>query len=246
MTKKTIKNSQLKEVFNIKRNGGGKSNIVISLKNVGKKYFIHHEKPTLSEDLGQRLLRKPKEEYWALKNINLNIYKGEKVGLYGPNGAGKTTLLKIIAGISTPTLGTVRTKGRVVSLIDLESGFHLDLSGYENILLNGMIIGMPKQQIKLKASKIIDFADIGDFISAPLYTYSNGMRLRLGFSIAVHSDPDILILDELISVGDVKFRAKSEKAIEDLYKSDKTIILVSQWLRFLKSKCTRVVYVAHL
>ncbi len=233
------KNTQLKEVFNKKIN---RQNIpIIKIEKMGKKYIIHHEKPTLVEDLGKKIFKKPKEEYWALRNINLNIYKGEKVGLYGPNGAGKTTLLKLISGITSPTEGVVRTHGKIVSLIDLEAGFQPDLNGYENILLNGMIIGMTRDQIKRNIKKIIDYADIGKFISAPIHTYSNGMRLRLGFSIAINSNPDILIVDELISVGDKKFMAKTKRTIDEMYKSNKTVILVSHWLEFLQKNCTRLI-----
>ncbi len=137
------------------RNRKHTNDVVISLSDISKKYIITHEKPTLVEDVSRILRFQKKEEYWALQNVNLKIYKGEKVGFYGPNGVGKTTLLKIIAGISAPTLGRVSTKGRIISLIDLEAGFHPDLTGQENIFLNGLIIGMSKDEIERKFKLLV-------------------------------------------------------------------------------------------
>lgn len=215
--------------------------VAIDLRGVGKKYIIHHEKPTLAEDVGRKLRFQKSEEYWALKNVNLKIHQGSKIGFYGPNGAGKTTLLKIIAGISTPTEGKVRAKGRVISLIDLEAGFHPDLTGQENIFLNGLVLGMSKKEIQSKFAQIVAFADIGDFITAPMNTYSNGMKLRLGFSVAIHANPDIVLLDEVMNMGDEDFRKKSETAINTITKGKVTTIMVSQWIGFLEEFCDVVV-----
>ncbi len=220
--------------------------VVINLKGVGKKYIVHHEKPTLAEDVGRVLRFQPREEYWALQDVNLQIRKGEKVGFHGPNGAGKTTLLKIIAGISAPTTGKVKTKGRIISLIDLEAGFHPDLTGQENIFLNGLVIGMSREETKAKFAQIVDFAGIGDFITAPLYTYSSGMKLRLGFSVAVHAEPDILLLDEVMNMGDEKFRKKSEKTIQDMIENETTVLMVSQWRDFLKKNCNKLIELENL
>lgn len=214
--------------------------VVIDLHNIGKKYIVHHEKPTLAEDVGRVLRFQQKEEYWALRGVNLQIRKGEKVGFYGPNGAGKTTLLKIIAGISAPSEGKVKTKGRIISLIDLEAGFHPDLTGQENIFLNGLVIGMSRAEIKAKFAQIVDFAGIGDFITALLYTYSSGMKLRLGFSIAIHAEPEILLLDEVMNVGDEDFRKKSWKVLDRILKEGATILIVSQSVESLRLICTNV------
>lgn len=215
-----------------------KSNdIAIRLSGVSKRYTIHHEKPTLVE----RLTRGKDEEFWALKDVNLTIKKGERVGIIGPNGSGKTTLLKIIAGITTPTNGKVETHGKIVSLIDLEAGFHPDLTGIQNINLNGMLLGMTKQEIQGKLKAIISFADIGNFIDAPLFTYSNGMKLRLGFAIAVHANPDILILDEGISVGDKSFQEKSAVVIQKLIKRNITLFIVSHQIETIKQICRRYI-----
>jgi ABC-type polysaccharide/polyol phosphate transport system ATPase subunit len=218
--------------------------VVINLSNVSKKYIITHDKPTLIEDVNRILRFQKKEEYWALKDASLKIYKGEKVGLFGVNGVGKTTLLKIIARISSPTSGKVYTKGRIISLIDLAAGFHPDLTGQENVFLNGLIIGMSKQEIEGKFSQIIDFAGIGDFITAPLYTYSSGMKLRLGFSIAIHAQPDILLLDEIMSMGDKDFQEKSSQVMKEMLNNDVTLILVSHFIEHLKKYCNRLVQIS--
>jgi len=223
------------------RNRKHTNDVVISLSDISKKYIITHEKPTLVEDVSRILRFQKKEEYWALQNVNLKIYKGEKVGFYGPNGVGKTTLLKIIAGISSPTSGKVKTKGKIVSLISLDAGFHPDLTGQENIFLNGLIIGMSKAEIEAKFKQIIDFAGIGDFITAPLYTYSSGMRLRLGFSIAIHSQPDILLLDEIISMGDESFRKKTSSLMKKMFANGATLLLVSHQLEYLEANCNRLI-----
>ena len=215
-----------------------RSSIAIQLTNVSKKYIIHHEKPTLVE----ALLRPRKETFWALQNITITIRPGEKIGIIGPNGSGKTTLLKIIAGITTPTDGTVHSHGRVVSLIDLEAGFHPDLTGVQNILLNGMLLGMNRHEIAALTPDIIRFADIHGFIDAPLFTYSQGMKLRLGFSIAIHSNPDILLLDENIGVGDENFQKKSTDRLMQFHKSGRTILMASHWMHFFQRECSRLLH----
>jgi lipopolysaccharide transport system ATP-binding protein len=213
------------------------SKLAIQLENVSKKYILHHEKPTLVESLF-----KAKEEFWALKNINLQVKKGEKLGIIGPNGAGKSTLLKIITGITVPTKGSLETKGKIASLIDLSAGFHPDLTGEENIYLNGLLLGMSKNQIKANFDKIIAFSGIKKFIDSPLHTYSSGMQLRLGFSVAIHSNPYILIIDEVIAAGDEEFRKKSYAKMQDFFKKKKTIIFVSHWLETVKKLCPQTLW----
>lgn len=214
--------------------------LAVKLESVVKKYVFKHEKPTLVESIFK--IKNKKEKFTALNNISLSISRGEKVGIIGLNGAGKTTILKIIAGITTPTSGGVTTNGKVVSLINLSAGFHPELTGEENIYLSGLLIGMSKREIREKLEKIIRFSGIRKFIDAPLYTYSSGMKLRLGFSIAVHSDPDIFIIDEGISAGDEKFRIKASKKIRSFFAKNKTIIVVSHWLRFLDKNCERIIW----
>lgn len=214
--------------------------VAIQLKNATKTYELHHEKPTLSERILQE--KKP-QRFTALSKLDLVVYKGEKIGIVGSNGSGKTTLLKIIAGITTLTSGSLQTKGKIVSLIDVSAGFHPDLTGRENIFLNGLVIGMNKKEIQQKYKKIVEFADIGKFIEAPLYTYSEGMRLRLGFSVAIHADPEILILDEGISAGDLNFQQKLNTKIQEAFKQGKTILIVSHVLEYLQLYCNKILWI---
>jgi ABC-type polysaccharide/polyol phosphate transport system ATPase subunit len=212
-------------------------NSAIQLTNVSKKYILHHEKPTLTESFFKK-----REEFWALKNINLNINKGDKLGIIGLNGSGKSTLLKIITQITIPTMGRVKTLGKIASLIDLEAGFEPDLTGEENVFLNGLLMGMPKQLIQTNFQKIINFSGISKFIDSPLHTYSSGMKLRLGFSIAIHSNPDLLILDEILAAGDEEFRKKSYTKMQEFFKQDKTIVFVSHDLASIKALCPRTLW----
>jgi len=212
------------------------NNIAIRLNNISKKYILHHEKPTLVESFFKK-----KEELWALKNINFILKKGEKLGIIGPNGAGKSTLLKIITGITTPTSGETETNGRIASLIELTAGFHPDLTGEENIYINGLLLGMSRKEIKSNFKTIINFSGLRHFIDAPFYTYSDGMMLRLGFSIAIHSNPDILIVDEVLTAGDKSFQEKCQKKIKNLFKK-KTIIFVSHNLQMIKMFCPQSIW----
>ena len=209
---------------------------VIELNRVHKKYVLHQEKPTFVE----RLIKGNKREFYALRNISFKIQRGEVVGFIGPNGSGKTTLLKIIAGITSPTTGTVETRGKIVSLIGLEAGFHPDLIGRENIYLNGMLLGMKKEEIDKKLNRIIQYADIGEFIDQPLYAYSQGMKLRLSFSIALFAEPDIFLLDEQIQVGDQKFKDKIRNETKLLFNKKKTVIMASHNLYAFFDYCTRI------
>jgi ABC-type polysaccharide/polyol phosphate transport system ATPase subunit len=212
---------------------------VIKLTNVSKKYEIHRDKPTFVE----KFTINKNETYWALKKINLEIQKGERVGIIGPNGSGKTTLLKIISGITFPSEGLLEHRGRIVSLIDLEAGFHPDLSGIQNIYLQGVLLGIRKSDIKNKIRSIIKFAEINNFIAAPLYTYSSGMLLRLGFSIALYSDPNIAIIDEGLAIGDEYFRHKAICAIKQLIKRGVTWIHASHSIKIIKKTCSRIIHI---
>lgn len=209
----------------------------ITLKNVQKLYVLHHEKPTLTDTL----LKKYTEKFYALRGISLSIKKGEKIGITGRNGSGKTTLLKLIAGIASPSKGEIIRNGKIVSLIDLDAGFHADLTGIQNIKLNGMLLGMTKTELSRKLESIIQFADIGKFIDTPMFGYSLGMKLRLGFAIAIHSEPDILIMDEGFSVGDVFFKEKNIGALKNIFQSDKTLIVVSHNIEIINELCSRMV-----
>ena len=187
----------------------------------------------------QGILRK--DEFWALKEISFELKKGETLGIIGVNGAGKSTLLRLLSGIFPPDKGRIVVNGKIGSLIAVGAGFHPHMTGKENISLNGTILGMTKNEIREKYDDIIDFADIGDFIGAPVSTYSSGMRVRLGFAIAVHCEPDILLVDEVLSVGDLSFRNKCMKYMYNLRQKSRGVIFVSHNLEQIRMLCTRTI-----
>lgn len=182
-----------------------------------------------------------KAEFWALDDVSFDLKRGETLGIIGVNGSGKSTLLRLITGIFPPDRGKISYKGRVGALIAVGAGFHPHMTGKENIYLNGTILGMTKKEINRKLEEIIDFADIGDFLEAPVNTYSSGMRVRLGFSIAVHCEPDILLVDEVLSVGDLAFRNKSLRKMNEFRQKAKAIIFVSHNLDHIRVLCNRVI-----
>lgn len=232
---------------------------VIEIEHLYKKYLIHHERaPTadsLKEILSQgakRLVKKvlsigrskmsfpPSiEEFWALKDVNLAIKEGDRVALLGRNGAGKSTLLKIISRITEPTHGKLKISGRVASLLEVGTGFHPDLTGRENILLNGAIMGMSYQEIKRKFDEIVAFAEIEKFLDTPIKRYSSGMYMRLGFAIAAHLDSDIMIVDEVLAVGDSQFQEKCLKKMNEMGAHNRTVIFVSHNINSILSLCNK-------
>lgn len=205
------------------------------LNNIGKKYIISHEKEAIIRHVLPKFLRiKTYEELWALRQINLEVKQGLTYGVIGRNGAGKTTLLNIISGVTFPSWGEVFLNGKVSALLSLGAGFHPDLTGQENIYINGSILGLKIKEIKKRFKDIVEFSELGNFISAPLQTYSAGMYMRLGFAIAINVDFDILLMDELLTVGDISFQDKCLKRLRQLRNQGKTIILVSQSLDLLE------------
>lgn len=181
------------------------------------------------------------DHFWALKNVNLDINKGESIGIIGPNGSGKSTILKLIAGVSSPTTGEIKIQGKIAPLIELGAGFHPELSGRENVYLNGVILGMTKQEIRNKFDDIVNFAEIWDFIDQPVKHYSSGMYLRLAFSVAIHTDPDIFLVDEILAVGDHQFQRKCLTKIEEMKKKNITFIIVSHSPDLLKEHTNKTV-----
>jgi ABC-type polysaccharide/polyol phosphate transport system ATPase subunit len=181
-------------------------------------------------------------DFQALQDINLKVNKGEIFGIIGHNGAGKSTLLKIISGILKPTTGKVILNGKIAPLIELGAGFNGDLSGLENIYINGLLLGYPKKFIREKLDEIIEFSELRDFIHTPVKNYSSGMKAKLGFSIATIVQPDILIVDEVLSVGDHKFRKKCEEKINSMIESGTTVLFVSHSLGQIESLCNRVMW----
>jgi ABC-type polysaccharide/polyol phosphate transport system ATPase subunit len=184
-----------------------------------------------------------KDEFFALHKISFEIHAGETIGLYGPNGSGKSTILKLIAGVTYPTKGSINVNGRVAPLLEVGAGFHPDLSGEENIFINGAILGMSIKEIRQKRSLIIDFSGVKDFIDIPVKKYSSGMYLRLAFSIAIHSDADIFLFDEIVAVGDEEFKKQCIKKIRSIQASGKTIIVVSHDKDLLHDLSNRIIVI---
>lgn len=224
-------------------------NEVLSVSGVSKSFRIQHgiersqilhtNTRTFSDFFKSRILKKKfeYETFWALNNINLSISKGESVALIGKNGSGKSTLLKLISRIMYPDSGSISVKGRVSSLLEVGTGFHPELTGAENIFLNGAILGMSRSDVKKYYDQILTFSEIHDFIDVPVKRYSSGMYLRLAFSIAIHLTSEILLLDEVFAVGDASFQNKCQDKIREFLKKDKTIIFVSHNLQSLKDFC---------
>jgi len=220
------------------------SEIAIKTSNLSMRYRLSKEK---IDSIKHFLIKKFKREveyehFYALRNVSFEVKKGEVFGIIGMNGAGKSTLLKIVAGILKPTSGSVERKGVVAPLIELGAGFNGELTGRENIYLNGLLMGYPKKFIKEKMDEIIDFSELGRFIDAPLKNYSSGMKARLGFSIATIVQPDILIVDEILAVGDIRFKEKSEKKIRAMMNGGTTVVYVSHSLDQIQKICDRVMW----
>ena len=213
----------------------------ISVQQVSKRYRIQRDRPnSLKEAAVRRSKPQGLSDFWALKDVSLGIRKGSFFGLVGHNGSGKTTLLKLMAGIHKPTSGRLQVNGRVSALLELGSGFHPELSGRENIFLNGAILGLSRKEMERAVDQIIDFSDIGDFIDAPVKILSSGMYVRLGFAVAVHVAPEILLIDEVIAVGDEAFQRKCLEHLYELRRGGATIILVSHSLPLVEGLCDEV------
>jgi len=182
------------------------------------------------------------ESFWALRNLSLNLYPSDRVGIIGPNGAGKSTFLKALAGVLPPSEGALQVTGKVAPLIELGGGFNMELTGRENIYLNGAIMGRSRAETATRIEAISDFADIGDFLDTPMRSYSSGMRARLGFAAATDINPDILLLDEIFSVGDEAFRKKATSRMESFFEEKKTVVLVSHSMPLIERYSNRVLY----
>lgn len=220
-----------------------KGKYAITVSHVTKKFKVYYDKPnTLKERLVFWKNNKA-DERTVLENINLRINKGDTVALIGVNGSGKSTLLKLMTKIIYPTTGTLKTYGKLTSLLELGAGFHEDFTGRENIYFNASIFGLTKQEIDKKIDDIIDFSELGDFIDNPVRTYSSGMYMRLAFSVAINVDAEILLIDEILAVGDQHFQDKCFAKLEELKKSDKTIVIVSHSLDSVRKLCNRAIWI---
>lgn len=216
---------------------------VLRVENIGMKFNLMEKKVDDLKDYIIKFIKREIrfQEFWALKDISFSLNKGERLGILGFNGAGKSTLLKIIAGVLKPTEGTVVSKGKIVPLLELGAGFDAQYTGAENIYLYGAVLGYSREFIESKYDEIIEFSELGDFINVPVKNYSSGMKARLGFSIATVVEPDILILDEVLAVGDAKFRKKSEKKIMDMFDKGVTVLFVSHSLGQVRRLCDRAI-----
>jgi lipopolysaccharide transport system ATP-binding protein len=239
------------------------SSIVIKVENLGKKYIIGHQTNQRYVALRDVIANKAKqaakllnpkhyrnsnnpnpsvEEFWALKDINFEINQGDRVGIIGRNGAGKSTLLKVLSRITEPTTGSVKIKGRVASLLEVGTGFHPELTGRENIYLNGGILGMSRVEIKKKFDEIVAFAEVEKFLDTPVKRFSSGMYVRLAFAIAAHLEPEILVVDEVLAVGDAEFQKKCLGKMEDVSKNEgRTVLFVSHNMATIKNICTNCI-----
>jgi lipopolysaccharide transport system ATP-binding protein len=224
-------------------------NNMIEIRGLSKKYSLQETQQYIAlrdvlSNAAKNIFssRADKKEFYALQNINLDIEKGERVGIIGKNGAGKSTLLKILSRITPPTTGSIKLRGRVGSLLEVGTGFHPELTGRENIYLNGSILGLKKKEITNKLDEIIDFSGVEKFIDTPLKHYSSGMQMRLAFSVAAHLEPEILLIDEVLAVGDMEFQKKCLGKMEEVSKNDgRTILFVSHNLDSLRKFCTTAI-----
>jgi ABC-type polysaccharide/polyol phosphate transport system ATPase subunit len=220
----------------------------IQIRGVSVRYRLAKEKPkTLQEYVIQRLKGRKMdyEDFWALKNINLEVRKGETLGIIGHNGAGKSTLLKVIARVLKPTEGTVAVNGNIAPLIELGAGFDMELTGMENIYLNASILGLSRKKIEEIIPPVVDFSELHEFIYSPLKSYSSGMVARLGFSIATEVNPDILIVDEILAVGDERFKKKCDERILGFRERGVTMLLVSHSMADIERLCSKVLWFDH-
>jgi ABC-type polysaccharide/polyol phosphate transport system ATPase subunit len=223
------------------------SDIVVRVQDVSVLYRVPRERiGTFKEYAIRRLQRRiTHEEFWALREVNLDVRSSEVFGIIGRNGAGKSTLLKVIARVLRPTRGRVVVFGNVAPLLEFGAGFHPELSGRENVMLNGVLLGFTEKEMHKKFDRIVEFAELGDFIDAPLRTYSSGMVARLGFAIATDVKPDVLIVDEVLAVGDESFQRKGQARMQEFREQGATILLVTHNMTMVQTMCQRAVWLDH-
>lgn len=225
----------------------GKKQIAVRVDHVGVRFNLSSQKVDNLKEYFIKFVKKEilYKEFWALKDISFQLEKGDRLGILGLNGAGKSTLLKVLAGVLKPTEGRYKIKGKVVPLLELGAGFEKEYTGAENIYLYGTVLGYPKEFIREKYNEIVEFSELGDFINVPIKNYSSGMKSRLGFSIATIVEPEVLILDEVLAVGDAKFRKKCEKKIQDMFDKGITVLFVSHSLPQVQRICNKAILLEH-
>ena len=223
------------------------SKTMVRLQDISLKFNIDVNRATSLKEFCVRFLKRDlkHDEFWALKHVSFEVKKGDVIGIVGHNGAGKSTLLKVVSGIMKPTGGIVETNGNIVPMLELGSGFDMELTGRENIFLNGAILGYSEEFLQEKCQEIIDFSELGSFIEAPIRTYSSGMLARLAFSVACVVEPEILIVDEILSVGDADFQEKSRSRMMELMTGGTTVFFVSHSLEQIREMCNKVLWLEH-
>jgi ABC-type polysaccharide/polyol phosphate transport system ATPase subunit len=217
---------------------------VVAVKNVGIHYRIYHRQALSIKSFIIDIIKRNYNytQFWALKNISFDVKRGEMLGIIGRNGSGKSSLLKILSGIYDPDEGEFSIRGRTSALIELGAGFHPELTGIENVILNGAILGFTREEITSKFSSIVEFSGVGKFMDSPVKNFSSGMQLRLGFSVAVHSEPDVMLIDEVLAVGDDQFKKKCYEKIEEFRKKGVTIIFVSHNMKEIEKYCDKCIW----
>jgi ABC-type polysaccharide/polyol phosphate transport system ATPase subunit len=220
---------------------------VVQVENLTQQFRVIHERPDTLRELFVRRFRGASnvENFEALKNVSFNVYHGEMLAIVGANGSGKSTLLKAISGVYRPSSGSVKVEGTLASLLELGAGFHPELTGRENIMLNGLLLGFSRKQMRDREAKIVEFAGIGDFIDVPVKQYSSGMYMRLAFSVATEVDPDVLVVDEILAVGDTPFQAKCFNRLENFRRAGKTILFVTHSMVQVLQYCDRAILLEH-
>jgi ABC-2 type transport system ATP-binding protein len=214
---------------------------IVRVEGVSKRFVLHPDKSVKERILNLRRSAPHRQEFWALRDIDLTVRAGTTLGLIGPNGSGKSTLLKIVGGILTPTSGAASRRGRLAALLELGAGFHPDLTGRENVYLNAAILGMSQRETRAVFDGIVEYSGVEEFIDSPVKFYSSGMYVRLGFAVAVHVDPDLLLVDEVLAVGDEAFQRKCMNTIHDFQREGRTILFVSHSPAQVRELCDRVV-----
>lgn len=219
---------------------------LVEVQNVSKRFVLRQEQQRSFQELFIGLFNRHADStrklFWPLNDVTFSVFQGESLGIIGPNGSGKSTLLKLIAGVLEPSSGDIVTRGRIAALLELGAGFHGDLTGRENIYLNGTMYGLNRGEIKERIDEIIEFSELGEFIDMPIKHYSSGMYVRLGFAVAIHTRPDMLLVDEILSVGDAGFQHKCMRAIQDFRRNGGTLLFVSHDLGTVQSVCDRAIW----
>ena len=223
----------------------GNRPVILRFENVSKSFPRHRGHLLLRDHLAAILRGRHRERFQALKHVSFHVEQGESVAVVGSNGAGKSTLLALVAGLAQPDSGVVNVQGRVASLLELGSGFHGDLTGLENLSLNASLMGFSRADVERHRESIIEFAGLGDFIDEPLRTYSSGMVMRLAFAVAIHGKPDLLLIDEVLAVGDAAFQAKCIDKIRDLQKAGASMLCVSHGYALVQQLCDRAIWLDH-